>query len=537
METGRRRLCRQRTARFAYKLRPWAIGMFGKRRIWRWLLGAAVLAAVEAACLLVVPMAVGTQAQAQVRDERYPFLRRHSHEGIFQNLFGGFNSQRYAPEEEQTHVDYSRAPPPPKTTGNTAPTTTIVVMGDGMAGWLAYGLEDAFSDTPGVAILRKDKLRSGLLRYDSKDDLDWWHVARDVLTEEKANYVVMMLGLNDRANMHEKDLAKEAEKQNSENGAAKGADAEPSIIAPEPTRPVNGVIEFRSDPWAKIYTRRIDETIAALKSKGVPVFWVGLPSIRGTKSTADAVYLNDLFRARAARAGINYIDVWDGFVDEQGKFSSYGPDYEGQTRRLRTPDGVFFTKYGARKLAHYVEREIRRYMSNRATPLAMPTGPQAPQPGGKSAVRPVAGPVFPLTVTTSNSDQLLGGGAGQQVFGDATANDVLVKGEPVNVTPGRADDFQWHPGAPAPAKPVSGEAVPASKTAIRQVEPTRAQEKAKEAQAASVAPTTAVSIKPAAPAETATVTVPVPEPRPDVAQRSAPHRRFSFPFNPLGWLR
>ena len=63
------------------------------------------------------------------------------------------------------------------------------------------------------------------------------------------------------------------------------------------------MIEFRSDKWAEIYAKRIDETVAALKSKGVPVFWVGLPSIRGTHSTADAIYLNDLYRARAERAG------------------------------------------------------------------------------------------------------------------------------------------------------------------------------------------------------------------------------------------
>ena len=38
------------------------------------------------------------------------------------------------------------------------------------------------------------------------------------------------------------------------------------------------------------------------------MFWVGLPSIRGAKSTADTVYLNDLYRARAERAGVVYID-------------------------------------------------------------------------------------------------------------------------------------------------------------------------------------------------------------------------------------
>ena len=70
--------------------------------------------------------------------------------------------------------------------------------------------------------------------------------------------------------------------------------------------------------------------------------------------------------------------MWDGFVDEAGKFTTQGPDYEGQMRRLRSGDGVYFTKAGARKLAHYVEREIRRYMSNRAVPVAFPTGPVGP---------------------------------------------------------------------------------------------------------------------------------------------------------------
>src|SRR5262249_21020563 len=162
---------------------------------------------------------------------------------------------------------------------------------------------------------------------------------------------------------------KPADKANEELANAPGQDTKsddddaPSLVVPESGRGGN-VVEFRTERWEQIYTKRIDDTIAALKSKGVPVLWVGLPSIRGTRSTADAVYLNDLYRARAEKAGIVYVDIWDGFVDENGKFTYYGPDFEGQNRRLRSDDGVHFTKNGARKLAHYVEREIRRFMAN-----------------------------------------------------------------------------------------------------------------------------------------------------------------------------
>jgi hypothetical protein len=286
-------------------------------------------------------------------------------------------------------------------------------------------------------------------------------MAREEIAQQKVNFVVMMLGVYDRQNIRESDVEEEAENdakknaQDQQNTAGAQKDDKAKAANDKPKRS-NAIIEFRSDEWVKVYTRRLDKTIAALKSRGVPVFWVGLPSIRGSKSTADAVYLNNLFRARAQRAGVVYIDVWDGFVDDAGKYSSYGPDLEGQTRRLRSGDGVFFTKYGARKLAHYVEREIRRYMTNRVTTLTFPTGPFGPTPGGaKSTVRPVAGPVLPLTAITSTtpSDVLLGGSGTRPARSDATASKVLVKGDAISAPPGRADDFKWPPDSDQYGKP------------------------------------------------------------------------------------
>ena len=162
-------------------------------------------------------------------------------------------------------------------------------------------------------------------------------------------------------------------------------------------------------------TNEVTELITVLKSKGVPVFWVGLPSLRGTRSTGDMAYLNDLYRSRAEKAGIGFVDIWDGFVDENGSFTMQGPDFEGQTRRLRSGDGVYFTKAGARRLAHYVERDIRRAMLGHETPVATPA-PEEPQTQAQGArpgtpSRPAAGPVVPLTTLTGAQDGLLGAGA------------------------------------------------------------------------------------------------------------------------------
>src|SRR5215472_13799839 len=198
----------------------------------RWLVVAAVLTLAQSASVAV---------QAQFfwnwnQQDQYNRQRSRPQSGGMFDWFGGgqYNSRprngdSYSPPRrrqyqhtqqqpnqhtQQEPSESSRAPPPKKTEAKdeqTGPTTSIVVMGDDIADWLAYGLEDVFSDTPEIGVVRKNKLNSGLLRYDAKSDLDWWHVARDTLAQEKVDYVVMMLGLGDRQAIRVKDLAKEAD--------------------------------------------------------------------------------------------------------------------------------------------------------------------------------------------------------------------------------------------------------------------------------------------------------------------------------------
>jgi len=480
----------------------------------RWLVAAAVLAMAQTVSVTVEAQFFWDQ-QYQNNNRR----TRPQSGGFFRNFFEPFNSRSreddyYGPPQQQRqqrqHVEQpaesSRAPAPRKAESKVAPTTSIVVMGDEMSDWLAYGLEDVFSDAPEIGVVRKNKLYSGLVRYDSKGDLDWWHVARDTLVQEKADYIVMMLGIGDRQDLREKDLVKEAETRAKEQQvkddadkktgqkSAKSDDADETGDRAAQRKKAGSSAEFRSDDWAKVYSRRIDDTIAALKSKGVPVIWVGLPPIRGARSTADVAYLNDLYRARAERAGITYVDVWDGFVDEAGKYSNYGPDYEGQVRRLRLGDGVFLTKYGAIKLARYVEHELRRYMSNR-TPVALPSGPVEPTPSGtKPTERPLTGPVVPLTggAAPKDSDELLGGPGSSSIHGDATAAKVLAKGETTVAPAGRSDNFGW---------PNSGEAKPAAPVAPVAPVVTDSKEEAPAADRSKAAPADATSALASAPTD------------------------------------
>jgi hypothetical protein len=423
-----------------------------------------------------------------------------------------------------TPTESYRAPAPRK--ADTPPTTTVVVIGDSMADWLGFGLEEVYGDQPQIGVVRIVRPAAGLIHYDPRNDtLEWSQAVKDALAAQKPSAIVVMLGLNDRVPLRAPPVAPAAPApaaskqppqpagqasqppQDTKTQNTKTQDAKPAAppdteqqpdessaqrtgVTAEPHHPgPGGAYDFHTDEWAKLYDKRIDDMIAALKSKGVPIIWVGLPAVRGPKATGDMSYLDELYRTEADKAGIIYVDIWDGFVDENGRYDVEGPDFEGQIRRLRTGDGIHFTKYGALKLAHLVDQQLSRILANPVTPVVL-TSPEASAPAAKpGTVRPEIGPVLPLTATggvpgnavNGQPGDLLGGGSHVAPIAsqDPTAESVLVHGEAQSPPAGRADNFSWPPGAQATqattptsaaqAKPAPTAATPA--TAAAQAQP------------------------------------------------------------------
>jgi uncharacterized protein len=345
----------------------------------------------------------------------------------------------YAPYRRQQVYESIKPPAPRKP--ETPPAETVVVIGDTFAEWLAYGLEEVFAETPQIGIMRRIKQDLGLVRDDSRLDApEWTRAIKDLLpATEKPNAIVVLLGVNDRAPLRERPLPAKEAASSSDNAHPSPAPA----AAPRPPPSVS--YEFHTDKWAELYSKRIDEMIAALKMRGVPIIWVALPAIRGAKSTADMSYLNELYRARADKAGIAYVDVWDAFVDDQGRYVQDGPDFEGQTRRLRTYDGVYFTKAGAEKLGHYVEHDLRRLLGSQSVPVALPGSEE------QSPAKNVVGPVLPLNVIGAEKSGELLGTAKQSAEreADPLATRVLDRGEALIPPRGRADDFSWPHAGPS----------------------------------------------------------------------------------------
>jgi hypothetical protein len=124
--------------------------------------------------------------------------------------------------------------------------------------------------------------------------------------------------------------------------------------------------------WRDLYAQRVDRFMKALKRKKAAVYWVGLPVMRRPDLNRNIEMMNEIYRERAFLNGFKYIDAYAGFVDETGAFNAYGPDLTGKMRLLREGDGIRFTEAGNRKLAHFVERIIRRDLTQAKAERSIP---------------------------------------------------------------------------------------------------------------------------------------------------------------------
>jgi hypothetical protein len=215
-------------------------------------------------------------------------------------------------------------------------TYVLQAYGDQFAEGILGGLVESFAGDNRVQVSRKHRALSGIARIDFEDELKAEEASRDTV-----HIGVVMIGVGDRIH----------------------------IRAGNRDRLILG-----SPEWREEYGRRVDRLIKTLKRRGIAIYWVGQPIMRRPEANDPAQMMNDIVRDKTYLNGIKFIDIQAHFADEAGSYAAYGPDITGKQRLLREGDGVLFTDAGNRKLAHFVEQEIKRDLvqakAERAVPLA-----------------------------------------------------------------------------------------------------------------------------------------------------------------------
>ncbi len=362
------------------------------------------LALVAGASVVVTALPAG----AQQRKER---------KTILELLFGKPKREEVAPERQvrkprtvnrkKKQATAVAKRPEPTAIEKSPDAKVVLVVGDFIAGSLGEGLVAAFEATPGIVVERRTNGSSGIVR---EDYYDWPASLPGLITETKPALVVLSIGANDRQQM---SVAGEKEK-------------------------------FRSEAWTREYEARVERLATLARAGGKPMMWIGMPAFQSSAMTADMTTLNTIYRAGVEKAGGEFIDIWDGFVDENGKFVISGSDINGQQVRLRGSDGINFTKAGKRKLAFYVEKEIRRVLGDAA----------ADGPGLQGDLKdlvvtaPAEDTEITKTLPISLADPALDGGTallgGATIKGNGKSlrEKLVEKGEIADAPLGRVDDFR-----------------------------------------------------------------------------------------------
>lgn len=305
---------------------------------------------------------------------------------------------------------------------------TVAVLGDAFGGALADGLRLDLADDPGFAVLPASH-GSGL----SDPRTDWAVLVRTLLAGSHIGAAAIMLGEDDW----------------------------------RPLRDGAGQAEPGTPRWTALYGDRVAMLVGLFAAQNIPVTWVGLPIVANQDAAATFSTLNEIIRDRASRAGAHYVDSWNAFADENGRFDPSGPDKDGRPATLRGTNGRSFTRAGAIKLASFVEGELGRARSTALAALAATTDVVVPrEPAvdndvdaqirrelGLQALRPsardaTAGPVVAITAPPLSADGRLvdvarGPAPLANAGGSSLAQRVIVEGRPLAPKPGRIDDFAW----------------------------------------------------------------------------------------------
>jgi hypothetical protein len=345
--------------------------------------------------------------------------------GFFDFLFG---PRQFSPPPQQ------RQPPPVSPRRSSQPTEPplavaqvtpkdpnarkILVIGDFIAGGLAWGLDQSFANEPKIAVLDKSNNASGLVR---DDYYDWNKQLPALLNQLKPAVVVVLVGANDRQQMR---------------------------IGKDRLTP-------RSDAWQKAYVARVAGMVDTLKVYGRPFFWVSAPPMRLAAASDDMTYLNGLYKTAVTAGGGHYVDIWNGFTDDNGNYVSSGPDVDGQQRSLRNSDGINFTRAGKLKLAFYVERELRKQtgIGTGTVDLLTSANEQSQIEIGPDGVKRLVGPIISLSDPLPSASRGLAGGTDNPDPKMATNTPqyrLIVDGAAPATIPGRADDFAWPPSLRVP---------------------------------------------------------------------------------------
>lgn len=289
---------------------------------------------------LALPTAIAVAPQPAFAQERIQVAQSNNGERrtLFDILFGR-KKEKPAPQPQRTAPKRSSpsvvaAPAKVNTIEKAPDAMRLLVIGDGLSIDLAKGLDRFYAEDPQLKILGAGVGSSGFVR---DDYYDWNAAIEDRIVEDDFDMVVVAIGTNDR-----------------------------QVI-----RTAKGVFDPLTEEWRVAYRDRLAQFLSQLKAANKPVVWIGLPPMRSNSYSSAMSQISSLHRLVAFEFGVEFVDIYERFADEDGNYSAYGPDLNGQNAQMRKGDGIHLTARGNNKLAFFADKSIKTYYRGGSVTIAV----------------------------------------------------------------------------------------------------------------------------------------------------------------------
>ena len=248
-------------------------------------------------------------------------------------LFGDDREERQqAPAREPPPVVRKQTAPAPRASLPPAKpavekaegATRLAVFGDSLAVELSKALERHYAEDPNLVVISQGVGSSGFVR---DDFFDWNAAIAEQIAANSFDIAVIIIGINDR----------------------------------QPISTESGRAEPLTEQWTADYSARLGRFVTQLRNAGKPTIWVGLPPMQAPSYARAINQISEVQKLAVFSGGAEYVDIYERFVDEQGRYSAHGPDLNGNRVRMRRDDGIHFSTAGADKLAFYVSQTMKLY--------------------------------------------------------------------------------------------------------------------------------------------------------------------------------
>lgn len=247
------------------------------------------------------------------------------------------------PIKEPFHVFTVGEPPPPplpepteepveeddwKWVGPTDPDGTrvsrlLIVGASSIQYYLGTELErEVEARYAGLTVKRLGKLGTGLVR---DDVFDWREKIKALLKTHRPQVVIVQLAGNDAQGMMK--------------------DRKP--------------LKFGTEAWKTAYAERLIEVVESIHAAKAQAVFVGMPIMRSPGFSKRMALINTLTHDTVTAEGGVFIPTWDLSSDDKGAYLAM-VEIDGSRGKMRLPDGIHYSKMGARHVARGVLRRLER---------------------------------------------------------------------------------------------------------------------------------------------------------------------------------